>query len=300
MNRETFLREFNYSYDDVVDYIESLKDLKILVIGETIIDEYQHGFTLGKAGKSPIVAFQNSKSEQYAGGVLAIRNHLKDFMNVDYWTEGDAIIKTRFIHETQKIFETYTNIDNKYKNYHNNFSNYDLILVSDFGHGMLKREIRDKIVKESNYLSLNCQRNAGNMGFNTINKYQGANYICLDEYELRLATSNQYEKLEEVIKNKFFDETVSITRNIEGCYIYKDNNLIDVPAFADNIIDTIGAGDAYLSITSPLAYIKAPLEIIGFVGNVAGAIACSYVANKECITKNKLYDFISKLLNATK
>lgn len=279
---------------EVFNYLEELKDLSVLVIGETIVDEYQYGYTLGKAGKFPIVAFQNERLETYQGGVLAIYNHLKDFCNVDYWTPDWTIIKKRYVQNGQKLFETYRKGEGSYfsKYYRHreiNIKDYDLVIIADFGHGFITRELRDKIQDEAKYLALNTQFNAGNMGMNTINKYSKADYVCIDENELRLATSNQYDDIEDIVINRFNkSQIVSITLSKRGTMIYKDGNIMCIDALVDNPVDTVGAGDAYLAITSPLAYLGAPIEDIGHIGNVVGAIACGYPGNKEHITTEKL------------
>ena len=61
--------------------INSLSDLKVLVIGETIIDEYQFCEALGKSGKEPVLTMKPINTERYLGGSLAICNHLSSFCN---------------------------------------------------------------------------------------------------------------------------------------------------------------------------------------------------------------------------
>ena len=43
---------------------------------------------------------------------------------------------------------------------------YDIVLVNDYGHGLMTEKIRKLIERKSKFLSLNCQINAGNEGFN--------------------------------------------------------------------------------------------------------------------------------------
>ena len=62
-----------------MNQIESLTDLKVLVIGDTIIDEYHYIKSLGKSSKSPTLSTQFVRAEVFAGGVLAIANHLNEF-----------------------------------------------------------------------------------------------------------------------------------------------------------------------------------------------------------------------------
>jgi len=287
-----------YSYDSIVGYIEKTKDLNVLVIGETIIDEYQYGYTLGKAGKFPIVAFQNEELEVYDGGILAIYNHLRDFCDVDYYTSSWTIVKKRYVQNGQKLFESYRQEHNhlctgKLKDY----GDYDLVIVADFGHGFLTKDLRDDILLDANYVALNTQFNAGNMGMNTINKYVCADYVCIDENELRLATSNQYDDIKDIIKDRFIDTLVSITLSKKGTLIYKKGRFTYCDALEHHPIDTVGAGDAYFAITSLLAYMKAPPKVIGYLGNIAGAIACNYQGNKEHIEKDSLYKYIKKMYN---
>ncbi|GAF67382.1 unnamed protein product [marine sediment metagenome] len=293
---------------ELITYLDKIKDLRVLVVGETIIDEYQYGYTLGKAGKFPIVAFQNEKLEIYDGGIIAICNHLSDFCKVDYITDIEPIVKKRYVQNSQKLFETYSKETPHYYsiftilddcnniNYWDcNYEDYDLVIVADFGHGFITKEMRKKILQESNYIALNTQFNAGNLGMNTINKYEYADYICIDEHELRLATSNQYGNIEDIIKNRFTEQIVSITLSSKGTVIYKNNEIQFFDALEHHPVDTVGAGDAYFAITSPLAYLDAPLDVIGYVGNVVGAIACSYQGNKESITKEKLISKIKEI-----
>jgi len=281
----------------IKDILDDLKDIKVLVVGETIIDEYQYGYTLGKAGKFPIVAFKNEHKEIYHGGVKAIENHLRDFCNVDVYTGENVIVKKRYIEKDQKLFETYDTkfVSHGYKGDKPipRYEDYDVVIVADFGHGFITEDMRLNLATKSNYLALNCQHNAGNMGMNTINKYIYADYVSIDKLELRLANSDQFGDIEDVMRSAFQTiQTASVTLGEEGSKIYKNDEIINSPSMTSNVTDSVGAGDAYLAITSLLAYKDLPAEEIGFIGNCAGAIACSYQGNKEYITKEKLLDFI--------
>ena len=68
-----------YSMDDIINYTEKLKDLKILVVGDVIIDEYVFCQVQGLMSKDVGYSTQYIKSEQYLGGSLAIERHLASF-----------------------------------------------------------------------------------------------------------------------------------------------------------------------------------------------------------------------------
>ena len=69
-----------------------------------------------------------------------------------------------------------------------------------------------------------------------------------------------------------------------------------VPAFADKIVDRVGAGDAFLAITGPLSALGAPLEMLGFIGNNMGAEAVATVGNRAPVSPSALMDRVRAML----
>ncbi len=300
----SYLQSFSKKFPIKViyDYINRMSEVKVLVIGETIVDEYQYGRSLGKSGKSPTVAFEVDKLETYDGGVGAIFNHLATFTDVSVLTDR-RIIKKRYIENNQKLFETYK-FEEPWKSEDEVCSDiecfaddYDVILVADFGHGMITKKVRDVIKSRSNLLVVNAQRNAGNMGHNTIGKYRDREtniFFCIDKSELLLAVCDKYDNIDsitEVIAQEFNDNII-VTIGDGGCVVGGKT----IPPFTTSVVDPLGAGDSFLSIITPLVYLNAPKELIGFIGNAAGALACGYVGNKEHVDKVMLCKFIDTIL----
>ena len=79
--QEAFIREIakKNSYESIEKKVSSLKKLKVLVIGETIIDQYVFCEALGKSGKEPVLVLRDMETQEYLGGSLAIARHLSDF-----------------------------------------------------------------------------------------------------------------------------------------------------------------------------------------------------------------------------
>ena len=81
-------------------FINQVKKLKILVVGETIIDEFIDVSYEGQSMKSicPVFKLEENKVIQQ-GGAQAIANHLYDFVkSVDVITNTNyEIVKTRYI-----------------------------------------------------------------------------------------------------------------------------------------------------------------------------------------------------------
>ena len=76
------------------------------------------------------------------------------------------------------------------------------MILIDYGHGFINKDIYKILAKKSKYLAINCQTNAANFGFNLITKYPKSDYICIDEPELRLASSNKFDSIENIVRKK--------------------------------------------------------------------------------------------------
>ena len=59
--------------------IDEIKNIKILIIGEIIIDHYVFCEALGKSGKEPVLALRTLTSQKYIGGSGIVANHISDF-----------------------------------------------------------------------------------------------------------------------------------------------------------------------------------------------------------------------------
>jgi sugar/nucleoside kinase (ribokinase family) len=90
---------------------------------------------------------------------------------------------------------------------------------------------------------------------------------------------------------------VIVTRGKYGCLCYsKDEGFFEVPAFAGQVIDRVGAGDAFLSVTALGVIQKAPIEVVGFIGNAVGAQAVATIGNRKPIERVSLFKHIGSLL----
>ena len=72
--------------------------------------------------------------------------------------------------------------------------------------------------------------------------------------------------------------------------------MVEIPTLGETVIDRVGAGDAVLALSSLFAYQNAPADLIGFIGNVAGAEAINIMGNKTAIHKTSFMKHIMHLL----
>ncbi|MBF0560075.1 MAG: hypothetical protein HQL08_14990, partial [Nitrospirae bacterium] len=329
-----------HSFNSIVESMDRLKDLNILLIGDGIIDEYHYCSDLGKSAKASLVVSKYLTHEVFAGGAFAIANHLAgicnrvtlvtllgssdsraDFIlkslkkNVHtkffYRDDGPTIVKKRYINQylNQKLFEV-NYLNNSYiegqceadikRSLKNEIGDYDLVLVSDFGHGFITGQIKRLIEKHAKKYAVNTQTNAANAGYNMITQYNTPYFVCLDEPEMRLAAQERYGDIEEIstrIKKDLNADCLIVTLGKKGSLgIDMEGNVNRTPIFSTKVIDTIGAGDAFFAFTAPCFARNLPLDMVSFIGNAVGALAVQIVGNKKPVEKYELLEFVHAIL----
>lgn len=228
----------SYGFESIREIMQEIRNLKVLILGEAIIDEYVYCRTMGKSGKEPILAARLESQERFAGGSLAVANHLAQLcdhvhlisflgsrdshehfirshlapdIHAELLRHCDAptIVKRRFVenYPIQKLFEVYI-MENEegceadhqrlIQQLKACIRDVDLVITVDYGHGMMGPEVREFLSQEAPFLALNTQINAGNQGFNTISKYPRADFLCLSEQEIRMDLRQRKLPLEEV------------------------------------------------------------------------------------------------------
>lgn len=242
--------------------LNKVKNEKILVIGEIILDVYNHSTQLGTPSKENILSVKFENKKIYFGGTIPVANTIAEISrnvtfasliksksihkilkkNINqaiktkffYEKNYKDIFKTRFIdtNNRKKFFEYYdfNNIEyfnSALKNYLNkNLRKFDKVIICDFGHGLFNSEIINLIQKKAKFICANIQTNSGNRGFNLFTKYSKLDLLCVDEPELRLGLKEKYVPINKLIKNNNLKnyKNIIVTRGINGLIIKLRNS----------------------------------------------------------------------------
>ncbi len=326
----------------LLEIVERVRDLRVLFIGDAILDEYQYVAPMGKSPKENMIATLFQNKELFAGGVFAAANHVASFCReVEIVTclgrqesfedhileslrpnvkltalhrEGiPTTRKCRFIdtsYSTRKLFEVYFMDDSPLppdltaelrRILLERLGRYDVVVVTDFGHGLLGDDIIPLLCEKAPFLAINTQSNSANHGYNLITKYPRADYVCIDGPEARLAVHQKYAELTavvgELLPNAIECPRIIVTQGKHGCLVYDaESSLHRVPALTSTIVDTVGAGDAFFAVTAPMVAAGASMADIGFLGNAAGALKVGIVGHRTSVEKVSLVKFLTALL----
>ncbi|TSC80438.1 MAG: Cytidyltransferase-related domain protein [Candidatus Peregrinibacteria bacterium Gr01-1014_25] len=335
-----YLTDFRtrFAATDIVDLLRALRGMRVLVIGDAIIDEYHSCRPIGLASKSATLSAQFLGAEQQAGGALAIANHVGSFCDkVDVITclgatdsredfirsnlkpsvtphvflrpDGPTTVKRRYVDfRLQKLFEiTFlqdrplpqdiaAGIDGLLRETRDV---YDAVLVADFGYGMFTSGTKEMLEDVKGYRALNVHTNSANMGFNAVTAFRSADYVCINELELRIASHDRFgpvDALGDPLRERLHAALLTATLGREGSATWDGRSVLHTPAFCSEVIDTIGAGDAFFSIAALCAAARMPTELVAFLGNAAGALASRVVGNRESVEFPALAKYVTTLL----
>ena len=275
--------------------LERVKDLKVLLVGDAIMDEYVYVTTIGKAVKENALSSIVRNTERFKGGVWAAAAHVRNFCaQVDLYSGPNVMWNSRIVDDIylRKLFVTHDFRVNEDVSQMDEYAampdvrSYDLVIVTDFGHGLMSKPMIEKLTREARYLAVNAQTNATNFGFNLITKYPRADFVVIDELESRLAAHDRDSDVEEVILKLGFKKII-VTRGTKGAVGF-DGAFERQGAVADKVTDTMGAGDAFLSVASPYAAAGMQMKDLLRIGNAAGAIKVGIVGHRSSVDKETL------------
>jgi rfaE bifunctional protein kinase chain/domain/rfaE bifunctional protein nucleotidyltransferase chain/domain len=333
------------SFEKIKEIVEQMKQVKVMVVGDIIIDEYVFCAIQGLTSKDRTFSARYEREEQYLGGSLAIARHLANFsdhvtlcgvmgderqihsrilndlgpkMRLDLRFDPNyrTVFKRRFIerrgirNEYDKLFSVNylanemenDSVDRKsfYDKLEQDVASYDLIVVADYGHGLLDEHALDIIQTKAKRLAVNCQTNSSNYGMNLITKYRRADIFTVDDRELHLAMASSSSNIELLLKKlmKSLQAQIGwVTRGSHGSIVMNESRqLVNTPALTLTVQDTVGAGDAFYALASLSAQLGIETEICSFFGNIAGALAANILGNAQAIEKGAFLKFAETLL----
>jgi len=330
-----------YNFTKIRELIEAFKKIKVLIIGETIIDQYVFCEALGKSGKEPVLALRDINTEEYLGGAAALSRHISTFckkitllsmvgekgdylnkikkklpknVNFKYIKKANSptILKRRFLDNINKnkvlgVYKINDEILSKKQDklfcnlLKNMIPQYDLVIVSDYGHGLISKNGAKIICGLSKYLALNAQINAANVGYHSMRNYKNINCVIINENEIRQEMRNRNEKIEFLMKKLALKQNIKnliVTRGDRGSILYnkknKRNNFCG--AYARTAVDKIGAGDAMLSVIALCLKSGFDKDLALITSSLAAAKSVETIGNKESINKISILKTLENIL----
>lgn len=314
------LSTLGFRLEQLKGFLAGASRLRACVIGETIVDEWIDIALTNLSQKSRCVAGLETGRSRQVGGAGAIALHLSTFVaNVDCYTNApvsplpsnvrataiaDApLVKTRFV-DCDTGFRLFESKSADLRGIRHDalpdFDEYDLVLIADFGHGLVDATIVNARIAERSraFVAAMAQVNSSNYGYNLPTKFVGLDYCSLNRTEAELCLRERGLPLGDLLGRMarlLNTAALSVTDGESGAMVAVHGTLFSIPAISTNIVDTIGCGDAYFALSSLAAALHCPPGIIALAGSI-GAAAVAQRRGNECQTSDQEFLTIAKIV----
>lgn len=254
---QEYMRHFRqrYTLAEVLGKLDNFAHLKVLVVGDMILDVYEYCSALGASSKDPVLAVLHQSKEMFAGGAAAIANHVAQHAGTvtlctvlgDDGYEGfirdslspqveflpivrphaPTVTKHRILdgYSFQKLLEVYhmetASLPREQEaallqQLEARIADYDVVIAADFGHGCITTALVGFLAENAPFLAVNTQANAGNRGYHTISRYPRADFVSLAGHELTLEYRNSKLSTGEMMENLRKELQCSYVLTTEG------------------------------------------------------------------------------------
>jgi D-beta-D-heptose 7-phosphate kinase/D-beta-D-heptose 1-phosphate adenosyltransferase len=288
---------------------------KVLVIGDLMIDHYLWGGCERISPEAPVQVVDIKKETTVLGGAGNVVNNLNalgadvtvfsvvgdddvalelidmlDDINSTHYLVLDDTRKTtkksRIIASNQQVVrydkETKQQISQECEQLLTiklleQIHNFDIILVSDYGKGVITSNLMNKIIFVANGANIKVLVDPKGEDYT---KYRGSYLLTPNKKEAQLATNIEIkddESLQEsltILQNQASLEVPMITLSEDGIAILdENNNILKKPTVAREVFDVTGAGDTVLaSLGMAIANNNSIEQSLEFANLAAGVV----------------------------
>jgi len=293
-----------FTLEEIKGFLAGASRLRVCLLGETIIDEWVDVSVENISQKSRCVAGLETNRVRQIGGAGIVALHLAGFVkSVHCFTNGlgpgdvpknvtvsplaeTPLVKTRFVDKSTgyPLFESkQLALSDVRRDRWPNFDDYDLVLLADFGHGLLDAAAlnRQLVGDRRALVAAMVQVNSSNYGYNLPTKYVGADYYSLNRTEAELCLHEQGQGLPELVDRMaalLGCQDLSVTDGANGVMVRVGDERFALPTLSTSVVDTIGCGDAYFALSSLAACLELPPRMVA----LAGSIGAAAMAQRRC------------------
>lgn len=247
--------------------IQQHKKLKVLLIGETCLDQYQFCTVTKFSQEAPVPVVKMQKIQEKTGMAANVLNNLESLnVNVTFITNTEKIYKTRIIDE--KSSQQLLRIDHDPtvalwdQQLPDNLDNFDAIIISDYNKGFLDYSSIEQI----------------------ISRFQGKIFIDTKKTDLkRFSKNNVFVKINEVEYSKSVSKPrhLIVTRGAKGTqYFYNRKELYpNFEVTKKNVLDVCGAGDTFLAAFAVQYLFTNDIKLAIIFANKAAEITVQHLGN---------------------
>ena len=312
--------------DQDLENVFSFEDKNVLVLGDSILDASYFGEAIGLSLETPTLKAEEKNATYTFGGafnvvenilelgakctfitlvgkdqytkfykeydqenleLIRIVENRKNTVKKRFWiTRGGSDYKVLQMNRTERRPLNRASEKEIIDFLDKNINEYDILLFVDYNGGLLTDSLVNKI-KEYDIKTIASSQTSDNKPNHL--KYTGASLICLNsnEYKKNNKELNCSNAIHLSMKLK---SDLCITSGKWGSELFVDDNRYYQPSAEVNVVDPIGAGDAFLACLSLCDPWEHPNESLK-ISNIWAGLSTEKFGT-ELISKHKLVEYL--------
>jgi cytidyltransferase-like protein len=301
-----------FTLEELRQFLAKAAPLSVCVVGETIIDEWVDVTLTNLSTQSHCVAGLETDRVRQVGGAGIIAQHLAGFVrDVHCFTNGcraalpanvhvtnlaeGELVETRFVDREagRPVFKSKSlRLVKADGGVLPTFDDYDLVLIADFGHGLLDATALNRCIadRQRALVAVMAQVNSSNYGYNLPIKYVGGDYYSLNRMEAELCLHERGLPLPELVERAaalLQCPALSVTDGADGVLVKVKDTRVGLPSLSVSVVDTIGCGDAHFALSSVAVTLDLPPALVALVGSIAAAAMSQRRCNDSPVTEQE-------------
>jgi rfaE bifunctional protein kinase chain/domain len=307
------------SIEDLIKLLDKIKNIKVHVIGDTIVDTFTYGSHIGGQTKTPTLSIRYLHDNSFVGGAAIVARHLRkagasvtftslignDFFGsfVKSKLKKDKI-KFNFIHESNRPTTNKNliissdhkllkldKVDNspiiessiqKIISFIKKVKT-DIVIFSDFRHGIFNQSTIESFIKAVPKKNIKIADSQVASRWGNISEFKNFDLITPNEKEARFAMGSQDSAvgyLARAVLNNSKSKNIILKLSEKGVLgLDKNNNYFSLDSFCEDLKDAVGAGDALLAYSSLIYFQSKSLFKASLIGSLAAACECEKEGN---------------------
>ena len=313
----TLMESNKVSFQQLKDTTDDFYGIKVHVVGDTIIDTHIYCTPISSGmAKTPTMSVSFERDEKFTGGAAIVAEHLhsagatvefstvlgesnfpfkngityniikdvgrKDTNKIVFIANGYRLLKVDEVDNRPISGQVLTSLLRSIST-----SESDVVIFSDFRHGMFNRDTIPQLIEAipPNTMKVADSQVASRWG--NILDFKGFDLITPNEREARFALADQDSVIRPLalsLYNAAQCDTLILKLGDKGILTYRApsdaaGSFFSVDAFADIVIDPVGAGDALLAYSTLSLAVEKDAVIASILGSMAAGVACETEGN---------------------
>lgn len=229
-----YINRNSLSFGSISELVEGMKRVRVLVVGDLIVDEYIGCHPIGMSQEEPVIVNARLQTSKYVGGAGIVAAHCAglgakvEFLSVvgddetANWSEQKlkefgvttrlfrdgtrpTTCKQRYVSSKQTLFRLshfkQQPLDSEQREnlityLGENLERFDIVICSDFSYGVLTDEIANFIVERTKKGKIQISADSQSSSqIGNLSKFNGVDHVFATEREARLELKNDLDGL---------------------------------------------------------------------------------------------------------